>query len=110
LLILGGLIEMPIIALFRLSEGFTNLWPAVGCVALIAINIFIFSVVTKTITLSTAYIVWFAFGAIGVTLVGTFIFHEPLIWQKAVALGMVLISVIVLKWADGLSVSGGING
>lgn len=99
-LFIGGVLEIPIITLFRHSEGMTKLWPSVSVVALVAVSFVLFARAVKLLPLSTVYPVWFAIGSIGVVAIGAIAFQETLTPLRGAALAMIIGGVLLLKWAD----------
>lgn len=76
ILLAAGLIEIVMALALKSSEGLTRLWPSViGLTSAIA-SVLLLTFAVKILPMTTAYAVWTGIGAIGVTLIGIFIFDE----------------------------------
>ncbi|NRA74036.1 MAG: multidrug efflux SMR transporter [Rickettsiales bacterium] len=96
-LILAGIFEVAFASFLKLSDGFNKpKW----VILFIICSILSFSFLCKalsTIPVGTAYLVWTGIGGIGVVLVGTAYFHEPISFVRMFFIGLILISILGLK-------------
>ena len=54
----------------------------------------------KTLPLGTAYAVWTGIGAVGVAILGIFLFKESVDWMRLVSIGLVIVGIVGLKLTD----------
>ena len=54
----------------------------------------------KTLPLGTAYAVWTGIGAVGVAILGIFLFKESMDWLRLVSIGLVIVGIMGLKFTD----------
>lgn len=64
--------------LMKLSDGFSQLWPSVGCLALYGLCFAVFSKALQGLPLSVAYASWGALGIVLATGISAVAFKEPL--------------------------------
>lgn len=62
----------------KLSDGFSQLWPSIGCLVLYGCCFAVFSKALQGIPLSVAYASWGALGIVLATAISTLAFKEPL--------------------------------
>jgi quaternary ammonium compound-resistance protein SugE len=51
----------------------------------------------KTLPLGTAYAVWTGMGAVGVAILGIFLFKEPTDWVRLTSILFIIIGILGLK-------------
>jgi quaternary ammonium compound-resistance protein SugE len=54
----------------------------------------------KTLPLGTAYAVWTGIGAVGVAIIGLFLFKEPADWNRLSSILLIIIGIVGLKLSD----------
>lgn len=90
--LLGGAIALELIATtcLKYSEGFTKLWPTLGCIALYILCFFLLSRALLHLPLGIAYATWCGVGIVASALISAAIFG-----QKLGGIGLLSILLIV---------------
>jgi len=78
LLFFSGLVEVCWTTSIKLTEGFTRPLPAAACVALTLFNLWLISLVFRTLPMGIAYAVWVGIGAAGTLLAGHYLFGDQI--------------------------------
>ena len=65
--------------------------------ALTALNMLALSYAMRGIPVGTAYAVWTGLGAVGITLLGVLLFHDPLNAGRLLFMGLIIAGVVGLK-------------
>jgi quaternary ammonium compound-resistance protein SugE len=100
LLFSAGLVEIIFALSLKYNEGFTKLWPSI-ITALSGVGSFgLLMWAIKTLPLGTAYAVWTGMGAVGVAILGIFLFKESIDWIRLVSIGLVIAGIVGLKLTD----------
>ncbi len=100
LLFSAGFVEIIFALSLKYNEGFTKLWPSI-ITALSGIGSFALLMwAIKTLPLGTAYAVWTGMGAVGVAILGIFLFKESMDWIRLVSIGLVIAGIVGLKLTD----------
>ncbi len=100
LLFSAGFVEIIFALSLKYNEGFTKLWPSI-ITALSGIGSFgLLMWAIKTLPLGTAYAVWTGIGAVGVAILGIFLFKESVDWMRLVSIGLVIVGIVGLKLTD----------
>jgi len=100
LLFSAGLVEIIFALSLKYNEGFTKLWPSI-ITALSGVGSFgLLMWAIKTLPLGTAYAVWTGMGAVGVAILGVFLFKESIDWIRLVSIGLVIAGIVGLKLTD----------
>ena len=100
LLFSAGFVEIIFALSLKYNEGFTKLWPSI-ITALSGIGSFgLLMWAIKTLPLGTAYAVWTGIGAVGVAILGIFLFKESVDWMRFVSIGLVIVGIVGLKLTD----------
>ena len=81
----------------KYTDGFTRLVPSVLTVIAMALSFFLMSIAMKSIPLGTAYAVWTGIGAVGVAVLGMFLFGEPRDILRIICLLLIVSGIIGLK-------------
>ncbi len=81
----------------KYSEGFTRLWPSIATAMMIALNLGLVGVATRSMPLGTAYAVWTGIGSAGTVAVGIVLFGESAAPGRLACLGLILTGIIGLK-------------
>ncbi|MFT6106754.1 MAG: quaternary ammonium compound-resistance protein SugE [Rickettsiales bacterium] len=100
-LVLAGILEICWAIGLKYTEGFTKLIPSIFTIITLALSIFLLAKAAQTIPIGTAYGIWVGIGAIGVAILGIFLFKEPSSALRLLFLLMLLISIIGLKLTSG---------
>ena len=100
LLFSAGFVEIIFALSLKYNEGFTKLWPSI-ITALSGVGSFgLLMWAIKTLPLGTAYAVWTGMGAVGVAILGIFLFKESIDWIRLVSIGLVIAGIVGLKLTD----------
>lgn len=97
----AGIAEIVFALSLKFNQGFTKLWPSVMTLLFGAASFYLLMVAIKTLPLGTAYAVWTGMGAVGVAIIGIFMFKESIDIYRLLSITLVIIGVIGLKITDG---------
>ncbi len=84
-------------SLLKASAGFTKIVPAVLAFVFYLVTLASMTMAYKTLSIGFVYAVWSGLGIFLVTLVGLIIFKEPVIWQKFIFIGFIVVGVVGLN-------------
>ena len=90
----AGLFECGWAIGIKYTDGFTKLVPSVLTVLSMAFSLWLLSLAMKSIPVGTAYAVWTGIGAVGVVVLGMFLFGESRDIVRIICL-LVIVSGIV---------------
>jgi quaternary ammonium compound-resistance protein SugE len=96
-LIIAGLLEVVWALLMKQSAGFTRLWPSIATILFMIGSFVLLSFSMRSLPLGTAYVVWTGIGAVGAFLVGATLLHEPVSPLRAVAAGLIVTGLVLMK-------------
>ena len=96
-LISAGLCEIIYAAAMPRTQGFTQLWPSLFCVAFIAASMYLLSLATRTIPIGTAYAVWVGIGALGTAVYGMLALGEDRSLARMACFLLILMGIVGLK-------------
>lgn len=99
-LLLAGLFEIGFALGLKYSEGFTRLWPSAVTVVAAGISLWLLTQAMKSIPVGTAYAVWTGIGALGVAVLGIFLFNDSATPARLACVGLIVAGVIGLKLAS----------
>lgn len=100
LLITAGCVEIIFALSLKYNQGFTQLIPSI-VTALSGIGSFyLLMLALKTLPLGTAYAVWTGMGAVGVAILGIFLFKESVDIYRLISILFVIIGIAGLKLTD----------
>lgn len=97
LLFAAGCSEIIFALSLKYNEGFSKLWPSVVTCCSGAGSFYLLMLSLKTLPLGTAYAVWTGMGAVGVAIIGIFLFKESADWIRLTAIMMIVIGIVGLK-------------
>lgn len=97
LLFAAGCSEIVFAVSLKYNEGFTRLWPSVATGVFGAGSFYLLMLSLKTLPLGTAYAVWTGMGAVGVAVLGVFLFKESADWLRMVSIMLIVIGIVGLK-------------
>lgn len=97
-LVIAGLLEVCWAVGLKYTEGFTRLWPSVFTLTTLAASMYLLAKASNTLPIGTAYAVWVGIGAVGASVLGIFLFKEPVTVPRLVFLVLLVISIIGLKF------------
>jgi len=99
-LLLAGLFEIGFAMGLKYSNGFTRLWPSLATAVAAAISLWLLTQALRTIPVGTGYAIWTGIGALGVAVLGIFIFGDSASWPRLACIGLIVAGVIGLKLAS----------
>lgn len=99
-LIIAGLFEVVWAIGLKYTVGFTKLIPSMVTVIGMIISFYFLALATKTLPIGTAYAVWTGIGAVGTVILGMILFNEPKALTRLLFLGLIIIGIVGLKFAD----------
>ncbi len=99
LLFTAALFEIAWAVGLKFTGGFTRLWPSVGTLAALLASVALLAAATKTLPISTAYVVWAGMGAVGTLLCGIVFLGDAATPAKLICAGLILLGVLGLKIA-----------
>ncbi len=97
ILIIAGLFEVAWASLLGETKGFTRAVPTIGFLVTLAISMYLLSVATKTIPVSTGYAVWVGIGAVGAFLVGVLIKGDETNGSQLIAIAVLVAAIVAVK-------------
>lgn len=97
LLFSAGCSEIVFALSLKYNEGFSKLWPSVVTCFSGAGSFYLLMLSLKTLPLGTAYAVWTGMGAVGVAIIGIFLFKESADWIRLASIMMIVIGIVGLK-------------
>lgn len=96
-LVVAGLFECGWAIGIKYTDGFTKLYPSILTVSAMAISFWLLSIAMKTIPIGTAYAVWTGIGAVGVAILGMFLFNESKEIARVFCLLLIVSGIVGLK-------------
>lgn len=97
MLIFAGLLEVCWAVGLKYTDGFTRAYPSVFTFVTLAGSMYLLAKAAQTLPIGTAYAVWVGIGAIGASVLGVFLFKEPVTLPRIVFMALLVISIIGLK-------------
>ena len=96
-LFVAGLFECAWAIGLKYTEGFSKPLPTVLTVIAMGISFWLLSIAMKTIPVGTAYAVWTGIGAVGVAIMGMFLFNESKDILRILCLLLIVNGIVGLK-------------
>jgi quaternary ammonium compound-resistance protein SugE len=81
----------------KYADGFTRLGWSVLTVAAGVASFLILSQALRTLPVGTGYAVWTGVGAVGATILGIFLFHEPRDAGRLVSIGLIISGIVGIR-------------
>ena len=100
-LIISGLLEIVWAYFMKLSDGFTELWPAVLTVLFLMPSFFLLERGIRAFGIGMSYGVFTGIGIAGTTIVGILFLGESASLFKIISLAVLLAGIIGLKFVEG---------
>lgn len=100
LLFSAGCVEIIFALSLKYNQGFTRLIPSIVTAFSGAGSFYLLILALKTLPLGTAYAVWTGMGAVGVAILGIFLFKESIDIYRLISIFMVVIGIVGLKLTD----------
>ena len=88
-------------SLLKSTDGFTRLWPTVGCLAGYVVSFVALSQTVKDIPVGVAYAMWSALGTAAIVAISVTFLGETLNVTKVLGLIMVVGGVVLLNLSGG---------
>ena len=85
-------------SLIKSTEGFTRLWPTVGCLAGYGVAFYMLSIaIARGMQVGIGYALWSAIGTTLIVIVGIAFLDEPLTAMKVAGVTLVVAGVVTLN-------------
>ena len=99
LLLVAGLLEGGWALGLKLSDGLQLQRPVLSALTVLAIaaSMWLLGMATREIPIGTAYAVWVGIGVIGAAVGGALWLGEPMTWQRAAFLVLLVVALVGLK-------------
>lgn len=99
-LVLAGVLEVVWAFSMKQSLGFTKPGPTLVTLAALLGSLVLLSLSLKSLPLGTAYPLWTGIGALGAFAIGVVAFDERATPLRLIAVGLLLLGVVLLKWSE----------
>jgi len=99
LLMLAGLFEVGWAIGLKYTNGFTRLWPTIGTVLAMVVNLWLLGIAMKSLPVGTSYAVWVGVGAVGTAIMGIVLLGEVANAGRLISLGLIIAGIVGLKIA-----------
>jgi len=96
-LTIAGLFEIGWAIGLKYTEGFTRLLPSLWTLTSMLLSIVLLGLALKTLPVGTAYAVWTGIGAVGIAILGIYLFNEPATALRLMCIGLILSGIVGLK-------------
>jgi small multidrug resistance pump len=80
----------------KLSEGFTRTWPSVAMMVFYLLSLGALTLALKRFDMSMAYAIWSGVGTALITVVGFYLFKEPISLLKVGSIALIIVGVVGL--------------
>jgi quaternary ammonium compound-resistance protein SugE len=84
----------------KTSGGNTFLWWFSGFSICLVLSVYFLYRATQTLPLGTAYAIWTGIGAVGISLIGIFVFKEPTTFWRLFFMATLIASIVGLNLAS----------
>lgn len=84
-------------SLLKATDGFTRLWPTVGCLAGYVLSFVALSQAVKGVPVGVAYAMWSALGTAAIVAIGAVFLGEPITVIKVVGVSLIIAGVVTLN-------------
>ncbi len=98
LLLLAGLFEVAWAIGLKYTDGFSRPFPTLLTLIAMAVSVLLLAIAVKQLPLGTAYAVWTGIGAVGIVLMGIWLFNEPATLARVLCLLLIIIGILGLKF------------
>ena len=100
-LFFAGLLEICWAIGLKYTEGFSRPAPSIFTLITLAGSMYLLAKASQTLPIGTAYAVWVGIGALGAAFMGIVLFEEPINLARIAFMGLLVISIIGLKFTAG---------
>ena len=97
ILFTAGIVEIVFALSLKYNQGFTKLVPSIVTMIAGGGSFFLLTLAIKSLPVGTAYAVWTGMGAVGVAILGIFLFKESTDWIRLLSISFIVIGVVGLK-------------
>ena len=80
----------------KMSEGFTRIWPSVAMMVFYLLSLGALTLALKRFDMSMAYAIWSGVGTALITIVGIYLFKEPVSLAKIGSIALIIVGVVGL--------------
>ena len=80
----------------KMSEGFTRIWPSVAMMVFYLLSLGALTLALKRFDMSMAYAIWSGLGTALITIVGIYLFKEPVSLARIGSIALIIIGVVGL--------------
>jgi small multidrug resistance pump len=95
-LITAIMLEVAGTTAMKLSGGFTRVWPSVAMMLFYLLSLGALTLALKRFDMSMAYAIWSGVGTALITLVGVWMFKEPVTLLKLASIALIIAGVVGL--------------
>jgi len=96
-LFVAGFSEIIFAVSLKYNEGFTKLYPSIVTCISGGASFYLLMLAIKTLPLGTAYAIWTGIGAVGVAILGVFLFKESVKWFRILSISFIVLGIVGLK-------------
>lgn len=98
-LFLLGAIACEVVAtsLLKSTQGFTRLWPTVGCLTGYAVAFALLSQAVKQVPVGVAYAMWSGLGTAAIVAIGVIFLGESMSATKLLGVALIIAGVVLLN-------------
>jgi quaternary ammonium compound-resistance protein SugE len=96
-LIIAGLFEVAWAIGLKYTEGFSRLVPSLLTLAAMALSMALLGLALKTLPVGTAYAVWTGVGAVGIAMLGIYLFDDPATIARISSIALIVAGIVGLK-------------
>lgn len=97
LLVLAIAFEVLGTSLLKATEGFSKLWPTVGCLGGYVAAFLCLALVVKQLPVGVVYAMWAGLGTAAIVAIGVLFLNEPINAIKVAGVSMIIVGVVVLN-------------
>jgi quaternary ammonium compound-resistance protein SugE len=97
ILFIAGILEAGWLVGIQKSESFTNIPYVIFAVFSMTLSLVLFSIASKDMPISHAYLVWLAIGASSISIINHYFFDQPISIQQLLCFCLIFIGVVGLK-------------
>ncbi|MFW5443702.1 MAG: DMT family transporter [Methylococcaceae bacterium] len=96
-LFVAGISEIIFALSLKYNMGFTKLYPSIVTMISGGTSFYLLMLAIKTLPLGTAYAIWTGMGAVGVAILGIFLFKESYEWFRIASISLIVVGIVGLK-------------
>jgi quaternary ammonium compound-resistance protein SugE len=100
-LVVAGIVEIAMAIALKYAAGWTRFWPSAAGICAALSSVVLLTLAVRQLPITTAYAVWTGIGAVGVTLVGIFLFGESAHPLRLACIAAVFAGMIGLQLLEG---------